>query len=230
MNSKIIPLLVMAVLLVAGCTSQQQTTTPDVPSLTIASPSNGQVITGSTVTVTVSASNIKLAAPNGTVAEGEGHFHVWIDDANEQRGAKTTFTFENVAPGQHTIKAELHKGDHSLYEGSAKTVTISVTAPGTLPPVSTVAVKEFNMTAKRFEFVPNTITVNKGDQVVLNIISTDVEHGFSLATYDIIETLPVGETKTIRFVADEAGEFSFFCSVFCGSGHADMRGKLIVNP
>ena len=100
----------------------------------------------------------------------------------------------------------------------------------TLPPVSTVAVKEFNMTASRFSFDPDTITVNKGDHVVLHITSTDTTHGFSLATYDIIETLPPGETKTIKFTVDKAGEFNFFCSVFCGSGHADMRGKLIVSP
>ncbi len=101
----------------------------------------------------------------------------------------------------------------------------------TLPPVATVGpVKEFYMTAKQFEFRPSTITVNRGDQVVLRITSTDVEHGFSLATYDIIETLPVNQTKTIKFTATEAGEFNFFCSVLCGSGHGDMRGKLIVNP
>lgn len=227
MISKIIPLLaIFSVLVVAGCTS-----TTAAPTISIASPVQGQVISGSTVTVNLQAENIRLAAPNGTVTEGEGHFHVWIDDANEQRGPKTTFMFENVSAGQHTIKAELHKGDHSLYEGTAKTVAFTITQPGTLPPVSTVGpVKEFNMTAKRFEFVPGTITVSRGDQVVLHVTSIDVEHGISLATYDIIETLPVGVTKTIKFTADQAGEFNFFCSVFCGSGHGDMRGKLIVSP
>lgn len=225
MDSKII-LLLTAVLLVTGCTSTAPPATGT--SLSIISPGQGQVISGSTVTVELSASNVMLAAPNGTIVEGEGHFHVYLDGSNEQRGAKTTFTYDNVGTGQHTVRTELHRGDHSLYEGTAKTVTIST--GNSLPPVSTVAVKEFNVTAKRFEFVPSTITVNKGDQVVLHITSIDVEHGFSLATYDIIETLPVGVKKTIRFTADRTGEFNFFCSVFCGSGHSDMRGKLIVNP
>lgn len=225
MNSKILPMLaIFSILLVAGCTSQTAT-------VSIISPVQGQVISGSTVMVELSAANIGLAAPNGTAVEGEGHFHVWIDDANEKRGPMTTFTYNDVAPGQHTIKVELHRGDHSLYEGTAKTVTFTVSQPGTLPPVSTVGpVKEFNMTAKRFEFIPNTITANKNDRVVLHITSIDVEHGFSLATYDIVETLPVGVAKTIKFTATEVGEFNFFCSVFCGSGHGDMRGKLVVNP
>ena len=105
--------------------------------------------------------------------------------------------------------------------------------PGnTLPPVATTGpVKEFNMTAKSFEFDPSTITVNMGDQVVINVHNIDtVAHGFSLATYDIVESIEPGQTKTIRFKVTETGEFNFFCSVFCGSGHADMRGKLIVNP
>ena len=105
------------------------------------------------------------------------------------------------------------------------------TPPGTIPPVATVGpVKEFNMTATSFSFSPSTITVNKGDRVVLNIQNTDTkEHGFSLATFNIIQTLPVGQTTTIRFTADQTGEFNFFCSVFCGTGHGDMRGKIIVN-
>ena len=227
MNSKIIPILaIFSILVVAGCTS-----TTAAPSVSVLSPTQGQAISGSIVTVTLSASNIMLTAPNGSVVDGEGHFHVWIDDANEQRGPKTTFTFDGVSSDSHTVKVELHKGDHSLYEGTAKTVTFTTMAPGTLPPVSTVGpTKEFNMTATRFVFEPSTVTVNKGDRVVLNILSTDVEHGFSLATYNIIETLPVGQTKTVSFTADQVGEFNFFCSVWCGSGHADMRGKLIVNP
>ncbi len=105
------------------------------------------------------------------------------------------------------------------------------TGGNTLPPVATVAVKEFNMTATRFQFDPATVTVNRGDMVVINVHNIDtVTHGFSLATYNITESIDPGQTKTIRFMAAEAGEFNFFCSVFCGSGHSDMRGKIIVNP
>lgn len=104
---------------------------------------------------------------------------------------------------------------------------------GSLPPVSTLPappVKEFNMTAMQFAFEPSTVTVNKGDQVILHITSADVTHGISLSAYGILETLPPGETKTITFAADKVGEFTFFCSVLCGSGHNSMTGKLIVNP
>ena len=91
-------------------------------------------------------------------------------------------------------------------------------------------VKEFNMTAKKYEFVPGTITVNNGDEVLINIVSLDVTHGISIPEYNIVETLNPGEPKTIRFAADKTGQFTFSCSVYCGSGHSAMSGTLIVNP
>lgn len=105
----------------------EKTTAPTPPSLTIVSPTSSATV-GTNVEVVLSASGVRLAAPTGTVVDGEGHFHVWLDDANEKRGASTTFTFENVAPGTHTVKAELHKGDHTLYAGTTKTVTFTVSA------------------------------------------------------------------------------------------------------
>ena len=89
--------------------------------------------------------------------------------------------------------------------------------------------KEFSITAKQFEFIPSTITVNTGDTVRLSVTSIDVAHGFSISQFKVSEVLAINETKVIEFVADKAGTYSMFCSVFCGSGHGQMRGTLIVN-
>lgn len=90
------------------------------------------------------------------------------------------------------------------------------------------AVKKFSITAKKWEFSPSVISVNKGDTVELTIKSTDVTHGFFLSAFNISKNLTPGETVTASFVADKVGSFSFICSVFCGSGHGDMTGTLIV--
>lgn len=91
--------------------------------------------------------------------------------------------------------------------------------------------KEFNATATRFSFNPSTITVNKDDHVVINVHNIDtVTHGFTIAEYSIIESIDPGQTKTISFTANQTGQFRFFCSVFCGSGHPNMNGTLTVNP
>ena len=90
------------------------------------------------------------------------------------------------------------------------------------------SVKEFTMTAKRFEFNPGSIVVNQGDHVILHITALDVPHGFAIQEYGINEPLPVGKQVDIDFVADKKGTFTFYCSVPCGSGHRSMKGELVV--
>lgn len=91
-----------------------------------------------------------------------------------------------------------------------------------------IPVKEFSMTAKQFSFDPETIKVKQGDKVRLTIKSTDVPHSFALPDFNVNVDLQPDKTETIEFIANKAGEFTFFCSIFCGSGHPDMKGKLIV--
>ena len=102
--------------------------------------------------------------------------------------------------------------------------------PDVVAPQGNDSVKEFNVTAKQYEFIPGEIIVNKGDRVILHLKSIDVTHGFSILDYDISEQLSPGQEVTVDFVADKAGEFTFFCSVPCGKGHNSMQGKLIVKP
>ena len=95
-------------------------------------------------------------------------------------------------------------------------------------PLQTGQVKEFKMTAKQFAFEPEIIEVNKGDKVRLIVTSIDVPHGIAIPEYGINERLNPGEPVTIEFIADKEGTFTAFCSVFCGSGHSNMKGKIIV--
>jgi len=91
------------------------------------------------------------------------------------------------------------------------------------------AVKEFKITAKQFQFDPATIEVNKGDKVRLIVTSTDVPHGIAITEYGINEKLDPGKPVTIEFTADKQGTFTAFCSVVCGAGHSNMKGKIIVH-
>lgn len=84
------------------------------------------------------------------------------------------------------------------------------------------------MTASQWKFEPNTITVNQGDTVRLQIKNIDVTHGFSLPAFGVNKQLDAGKTTTVEFVADKKGTFTFACSVFCGAGHSSMTGKMVV--
>jgi len=76
------------------------------------------------------------------------------------------------------------------------------------------------------------ITVNKGDTVRLRITSPDVVHGFAIGGLgiDAGQIVP-GEVTTVEFVADRAGQFTFYCNVWCSPFHYRMRNTLeVVDP
>jgi heme/copper-type cytochrome/quinol oxidase subunit 2 len=89
-------------------------------------------------------------------------------------------------------------------------------------------VREFQMTAKKYEFTPSVITARQGETVRLIITATDRDHGFELAAFGIKQKLIKGSPTTIEFVVDKPGTFSFKCSEFCGLGHRRMKGTLLV--
>lgn len=105
-----------------------------------------------------------------------------------------------------------------------------IASPSPTPTLSPI--REFKLAAKNWDFTPNTLEVVKGDRVKITITSLDdgagSGHGFALPDFGINKAFKKGETVEVEFVADKAGEFRFFCSVFCGSGHGTMAGKLVV--
>ena len=90
-------------------------------------------------------------------------------------------------------------------------------------------VKTINVVASRFNFEPASITVAQGDSVRLRLHSTDRTHGIAIKAFRVKALIPkTGETVTMEFVADQAGTFDFTCSEYCGTGHAGMKGGLVV--
>lgn len=69
-----------------------------------------------------------------------------------------------------------------------------------------------------------------GRPVKLTLTAVDVLHGFFVPAFRIkIDTVP-GMTTHAWFRADEAGEYDIFCSVYCGTKHADMLSKVVALP
>ena len=93
---------------------------------------------------------------------------------------------------------------------------------------STAPIAEINMTAEKYDFTPETVTVKKGDRVKLVITALDHDHGIKIEALHINQKLPKGEPVTLEFVAGQAGNFPFQCSQFCGLGHKKMKGTLVV--
>jgi cytochrome c oxidase subunit 2 len=82
--------------------------------------------------------------------------------------------------------------------------------------------------AKKFVYVPNEIHVKQGEAVELHFTAPEVPMGFSLPDFAMRADLVPGKVTTVKLTPDKAGTFTFLCDVFCGSGHEDMNGTLIV--
>jgi cytochrome c oxidase subunit II len=64
--------------------------------------------------------------------------------------------------------------------------------------------------------------------VQITLVNKDVAHGIALPDFSFSLTADAGGTATGQFTADKTGTFVFFCNVFCGEGHRNMKGTLIV--
>lgn len=96
------------------------------------------------------------------------------------------------------------------------------------PSKYTSKIKNIKLEAFQFGFLPDPITVKKEDIVRMEISSRDVPHGVYIKEYGVDIPVKKGEPKTIEFLANKEGTFDILCSVFCGKGHSQMKGKLIV--
>lgn len=103
--------------------------------------------------------------------------------------------------------------------------SVAVLAPGTTHSAQEQVIR---VTAKKFEYSPDEITVKKGVPLVLEITSLDRDHGFKLPEFGVRADIKPGATTRVRFVPNKTGRFPFRCDVFCGGGHEDMSGELIV--
>lgn len=87
---------------------------------------------------------------------------------------------------------------------------------------------EIRISAKKFEFHPNKVTAKTGQPVVLVLTSEDRIHGFKMPDLGVRADIVPGQETPVALLPAKPGSFTFFCDVFCGDGHEDMDGTLIV--
>ena len=82
---------------------------------------------------------------------------------------------------------------------------------------------------KRYAFEPSEIEVTAGERVRLLVKSADGPHGVDIKKFKVSKEIPRGtQPVEIEFTPTEAGRFPILCSVFCGEGHDEMKGTLVV--
>jgi len=147
--------------------------------------------------------------------------------------------------GQEVHQAtDLNELLHRIHAGIIHDATSPVTIDAMPVPLDS---KTFNITAQAtngsqastyaFTVSPLPFVVNQGDNVTLNITvpsgdkSTGGSHGFFLESYfeQFDFFINRGQTRTVTFVANQPGTFSYICTQSsCGVGHTLMGGTFTV--
>ena len=84
------------------------------------------------------------------------------------------------------------------------------------------------ITAKRFGFVPEQVTLKKGETVTLRLHSEDVTHGFFMRKLKIDTEVEAGKSTDVTITPEVAGSYTTICDHFCGANHGNMKMTIVV--
>ena len=113
---------------------------------------------------------------------------------------------------------------------AATSPPVTASPPAVAPVAVDPAARVIKITAKKFEYSPALIELKLGVPVVLEFTSLDRKHGVKSTDLDIDAEIVPGEVTRVPLTPGKAGKFTFHCSVFCGGGHEDMEGQIVVTP
>ncbi len=87
---------------------------------------------------------------------------------------------------------------------------------------------EVQMAAVMFSFVPNEVHVPAHRPIRFRLTSADVTHGFMIAGTNANAMLVPGYISQFTTVFTRPGDYLLVCHEFCGNGHHQMSGRIIV--
>jgi len=88
--------------------------------------------------------------------------------------------------------------------------------------------RRVEITAKRFQFDPEAITLKKGEPVVIILTSLDVPHSIRFRDLGVEVKASKGKPGEVSFTPEKTGDFIGHCAVFCGAQHGSMTITLHV--
>ncbi len=174
---------------------------------------------------------------------GQTHvtFAVW-DGGQGDRGSRKSISEWVVLEIESSVRAPAPEPAEADEDSSSPSGPATTAAGG--PPLATTTWPmlladapgdeaepvTINISARRFEYTPSEITVQRGQLVTFRLVSEDVTHGLYLDGYGINMKVRAGDVATTTFRADRSGRFTFRCSETCGPFHPYMIGYLNVEP
>ena len=82
--------------------------------------------------------------------------------------------------------------------------------------------------ASAFRYEPAEVEIPQGSRVKVQVVTTDVVHGFQVVNTNINLMVEPGLVSTYGANFDKTGEFLIVCNEYCGVGHTDMTSTIKV--
>jgi heme/copper-type cytochrome/quinol oxidase subunit 2 len=133
-------------------------------------------------------------------------------------GASVSITRSNVVPAGVVAP---NKGATALAD-----VAIPV-VQGSGDPSGNVDYRSFSIAIQNGAYTPDTVIVNQGDTVNLEITAVDGNYGFDQPDYGLSATIAKGKTQIVQFQALAPGNFTFYCPS-CGGPSKGPVGHIMV--
>ena len=82
--------------------------------------------------------------------------------------------------------------------------------------------------AQMWQFLPSEISIPAGSEVDFYLTSKDVVHGFHIYEKNVNMMAVYGGINKTTVKFDEPGVYKIVCHEYCGVGHDNMEGKVLV--
>jgi hypothetical protein len=174
-----------------------------------------------------------MLAPYKDVQVFYGHIHQDNDHTEgpvTQHGARGLM-YPLPGPGAMPKKAPMPWDSTQRYRGLGfRLVKVESDPPGYS--ITEYAADELtpvvSITAKKFSFTPSQIMLRAGTPEILELTSLDRQHGFNCPALGIRTDVNPGVISRLRVTAKKPGTYPFHCDIFCGEGHSEMVGDIVV--
>jgi heme/copper-type cytochrome/quinol oxidase subunit 2 len=90
--------------------------------------------------------------------------------------------------------------------------------------------RDVTLVARDHQFIPNRIDVRQDDLVRVTFTSEGRPASFAVDAYRILKRAGADQTIVFEFRADQAGTFTFYCSLTTDPQCQEMKGTLVVAP
>ena len=88
---------------------------------------------------------------------------------------------------------------------------------------------EVYVVAKMWGFEPSQIDLPVGSTVDFYLTSNDVVHGFDISRKGVNMMAIYGAVNKTTVKFEKPGVYKILCHEYCGTGHQNMQGEIIVN-